>query len=149
MKRIYAIECIRNGLTYVGFSSDHWVRWRTHRRLLRRRLHACTRMVEDWHKYGPEAFTRRVIEFLPANSELPDAREAELRWQGHFARLGRLYNEPKCSVCGRVYDFGAIPPPERDNPDIEETTLDGALGDPSGEPADSEAGAEEGGRDDR
>ena len=119
MQVIYAVECVKNGLTYVGYSAHHMQRWRNHRRLLRRRIHAASKMVDDWHKYGPDAFAVRVLEVLPTEIEIRDARQVELRWQGHFARLGRLYNEAKCSVCGRPYDFtSAIA--GLDNPDGEE-----------------------------
>jgi hypothetical protein len=98
---IYAIECLRNGFTYVGLSSDYRRRWRQHRSELRRGLHNAANMLVDWRKYGESAFGPRVLEVLPYGAAPCDAHKAELRWQAHFARLGRLYNEPKCIMCGR------------------------------------------------
>jgi GIY-YIG catalytic domain len=119
MQVIYAVECVENGFIYVGYSANHLLRWRTHRRLLRRKIHASAKMIEDWHKYGPDAFAMRVLEILPPSIEIRDARQVELRWQGHFARLGLLYNEPKCSVCGRPYEFAASETGEAGKPDGE------------------------------
>jgi hypothetical protein len=98
---IYAVECLRNGFTYVGLSSDYRRRWRQHRSELRRGLHNAANMLVDWRKYGESAFTVRMLEVLPYGAGPRDAQKAELRWQAHFARLGRLYNEPKCIMCGR------------------------------------------------
>jgi hypothetical protein len=98
---IYAVECLRNGFTYVGLSSNYKGRWRQHRSELRRGIHNAANMLIDWRKYGESAFGVRVLEVLPYGAGLRDAQKAELRWQAHFARLGRLYNEPKCIMCGR------------------------------------------------
>jgi predicted GIY-YIG superfamily endonuclease len=98
---IYAVECLKNHFTYVGLSSDYKRRWRQHRSLLRRGLHATEKMIADWREHGESAFAVRVLEMLPHGMRMPDAQKAELRWQAHFARLGRLYNAPKCTLCGR------------------------------------------------
>ena len=128
MQVIYAVECAKTGLTYVGYSANHIMRWRSHRRLLRRKIHGSPKMVEDWHKYGPEAFAMRVLEVLPEKIEMRDARLAELRWQAHFAKLGRLYNEPKCSVCGRPYELGTTATPDVDGSAGEEMSHGGEAG---------------------
>jgi hypothetical protein len=148
MQVIYAVECVKNGLAYVGYSANHMLRWRNHRRLLRRRIHAASRMVDDWHKYGPDAFVVRVLEILPPASDIRDARQAELRWQRHFARLGRLYDEAKCSVCGRPYDFtSAIP--GLDNLEGEQAGPVGPAGDVGGRAAGNEMPAREARSNDR
>jgi hypothetical protein len=94
-KVVYGIECIENGFTYVGLSSAYRQRWRQHRSELRRERHYVARMIADWRKHGRAGFRARVLEELPHDVEQSDARAAELRWQAHFARLGRLYNERK------------------------------------------------------
>jgi GIY-YIG catalytic domain-containing protein len=98
---IYAVECLRNGFAYVGLSSDYKRRWRQHRSELRRGLHRTANMLVDWRKYGESDFGVRVLEVLPYGAVAREAEKAELRWQAHFGRLGRLYNEPKCIMCGR------------------------------------------------
>jgi GIY-YIG catalytic domain len=107
---IYAVECLRSGFTYVGLSSDYKRRWRQHRSLLRRGLHATSTMIADWRKHGESAFELRVLEVLPYGTRTQEAEKAELRWQAHFARLGRLYNAPKCTLCGRPLDNFATAP---------------------------------------
>ena len=101
---IYAVECLPTGFVYVGLSSDYRQRWRAHRVLLRRGSHTAAGMNVDWRKYGEAAFKVRVLEALPYDVETPDAQKEELRWQAHFARLGRLYNVPVCRMCLRPFD---------------------------------------------
>jgi hypothetical protein len=113
---IYAIECLPNGFTYVGLSSEYKRRWRQHRSELRRGVHATEKMIVDWRKYGESAFHVRVLEVLPHGTETREAEKAELRWQAHFARLGRVYNAPTCRFCGRLLynpsDRAALDPAE-------------------------------------
>jgi hypothetical protein len=97
---VYAVECSKNGFTYVGYSADYKRRWRAHRRMLRRGLHSVRSLTADWQKYGEQAFALKVLEVLPYNIDLSQARDAELHWQDRYARLGRLYNERKCPMCG-------------------------------------------------
>jgi hypothetical protein len=102
---IYGIECLENGATYVGHSTDHKTRWRIHRRLLKKGVHGVADMLADWRTFGESGFAVRVLEVLPYGVEPPVAQAAELRWRAHFARLGRLYNVPRCSMCGRPHDL--------------------------------------------
>jgi hypothetical protein len=101
---VYAIECSKNHFTYIGLSSDYKRRWRQHRSLLRRGLHNEKNMILDWRRFGERVFEVRVLEVLPMGVKPHDAQAAELRWQAHFARLGRLYNAPKCAMCGRPFE---------------------------------------------
>jgi hypothetical protein len=103
-KVVYAIECVQNGFTYVGLSSAYQERWRHHRYELRSERHSVAKMIADWRKHGRAGFRVRVLEELPHDVEQRDAWAAELRWQAHFARLGRLYNERKCPMCGRPFE---------------------------------------------
>jgi hypothetical protein len=101
---IYAVECLANGFVYVGLSTDYKRRWRIHRSQLRRGIHPARNMLADWRKHDEDAFEVRVLEVLPYDVETPDAQKEELRWQAHFARLGRLYNVPVCRMCCRPFD---------------------------------------------
>jgi hypothetical protein len=105
---IYGLQCLQNGFTYVGRSTDHRRRWRVHRRLLQRGVHTVAEMLADWQKFGESGFAVQVLEVLPHDVELPGARAAELRWHVHFARLGLLYNAPACPMCNQPYDLGAM-----------------------------------------
>jgi hypothetical protein len=105
---IYGLQCLENGFTYVGRSTDHRKRWRVHRRLLQRGVHTLVEMLADWRRFGESGFAVRVLEVLPHDVELPGARAAELRWHAHFARLGLLYNAPACPMCGQPHDLGAM-----------------------------------------
>src|SRR5262245_23955704 len=68
-KVIYAIECIKNGFTYVGLSSAYQERWRHHRYELRTNRHRVAKMIADWRKHGRAGFTVRVLEELPHDVE--------------------------------------------------------------------------------
>jgi hypothetical protein len=105
---IYAIECVNNGLTYVGRSSDHRKRWRLHRRMMKSGVHSIPQMVADWRKFGEDGFAVRVLEALAYDVKPHVAKAAESRWQMHFAKLGRLYNLPRCSMCLRPYDLDSV-----------------------------------------
>jgi hypothetical protein len=103
---IYAIECHANGSVYVGLSRKLTRRWNRHRSDLRRGVHAVAGMSADFRTHGERAFETRVLEMLPRDTTLNDAQKAELRWQVHFARLGRLYNPPTCVLCHRPLESG-------------------------------------------
>ena len=102
---VYGVQCVKNGFTYVGRSTDHRKRWRIHRRLLKRGAHTVAGMLADWRKFGESGFDVRVLEPLAYDVGPEAARAAERRWQNHYARLGLLYNAPQCAMCGRPYDL--------------------------------------------
>ena len=81
---VYAVECRKNGFTYVGLSSDYRRRWREHRSELRRGVHNAANMIADWRKHGESVFAVRVLEVLQHDANPQDARAAELRRQAHF-----------------------------------------------------------------
>ena len=66
---IYAIECRKNGRTFVGHSADPLRRWRNHRHQMRRGSHHTPTMLADWRKHGASAFALRVLEALPHTME--------------------------------------------------------------------------------
>jgi hypothetical protein len=80
-------------------------------------------MIADWREYGESAFAVRVLEILPYGMRMQDAQKAELRWQVHFARLGCLYNAPKCTLCGRPLKKFASTDPGVDVPDAAGSVL--------------------------
>jgi hypothetical protein len=102
-------------------------------------------MNVDWRKYGEAAFKVRVLEALPYDVETPDAQKEELRWQAHFARLGRLYKVPVCRMCLRPFDNlagieaprgGRAGPPDaggrtRGPPEESEASVDAVAASPS------------------
>ena len=114
---IYAIQCLNNGLTYVGRSSDHRKRWNIHRRMMKSGVHSIPEMVADWRKFGEDGFAIRVLEGLPYDVKPHVAKAAESRWQMHFAKLGLLYNPPRCSMCLRPYDLSAVDIADIESPD--------------------------------
>jgi hypothetical protein len=137
-KVVYAIECIENGFTYVGLSAQYQERWRHHRYELRTERHSVAKMLADWRKHGRAGFRVRVLEELPHDMEQRDAWAAELRWQAHFARLGRLYNERRCPMCGRPFESHESTIAEVPNPGPVAHTNAGAAGEsPTSVPAGS------------
>lgn len=114
---IYAIQCRENGLTYVGRSTDHRKRWHIHRRMMKSGVHSIPQMVADWRKFGEAGFAVRVLEALAYDVEPHVAKAAESRWQLHFARLGLLYNPPRCSMCLRPYDLDSVDIADIESPD--------------------------------
>jgi len=61
---VYVITNTVNGKRYVGQAVDLHVRWLHHRSRLRRGNHHSQYLQSSWNKYGPEAFTFEVLEFL-------------------------------------------------------------------------------------
>jgi hypothetical protein len=114
---IYAIQCLNNGLTYVGRSTDHRKRWHIHRRMMKGGVHSIPQMVADWRKFGEDGFAIRVLEALAYDVKPHVAKAAESRWQMHFAKLGLLYNPPRCSMCLRPYDLNAVDITDVESPD--------------------------------
>ena len=138
---IYAVECLRNGFTYVGLRTDHKRRWRQHRAELRKGVHNATSMLVDWRKYGESAFAVRVLEVLPF-AQPRDAHKAEWRWQAHFARLGRLYNEPTCIWCRRHLEDAVGTNPDIEAPDAGRADRHAPAGHTKGPSAERTAPAE-------
>lgn len=92
MATIYALENIQNGFAYIGVTSAKLSkRFREHRCLCRNRKHHATKLVDDWHKYGEDAFVMRKLEEAPY-SHRGAFCEAEQKWITHYELLGKLYN---------------------------------------------------------
>lgn len=62
---IYQILCAPTGKVYVGSAVDLNRRWYTHRWDLRRGAHRNSLLQRAWDKYGADAFTFTVLEYVP------------------------------------------------------------------------------------
>ena len=92
MATIYALENTLNGHAYIGVTTGKLSkRLREHRCLCRNKKHHATKLVDDWHEYGEQAFVMKVLE----DAEYPYRGaycEAEQKWINHYAEQGKLYN---------------------------------------------------------
>src|SRR5258708_4672651 len=61
---IYRIVNTINGLFYLGSAVDLRRRWRLHYNELQRNDHHNSKLQRAWNKYGPDAFTFEVLEFV-------------------------------------------------------------------------------------
>lgn len=69
---IYIIE---NGISekvYVGSSKNLYARWSDHKSRLNSNKHPNKHLQRSWNKYGQDAFTYKVIEFIDYGSDLID-----------------------------------------------------------------------------
>jgi len=74
---IYKIINLINGKFYVGSSTNHSERFRTHRNKLRSGTHHCAHLQAAWNKYGEDKFTFNVVEEIPESESL---QAAEDKW---------------------------------------------------------------------
>lgn len=77
---LYKIVCIPSGKFYVGSSNHITRRWGEHRRALIDKKHRNTKLQNAWNKYGAEAFTFEIIEFVPEESLL----DKEQQWLDEY-----------------------------------------------------------------
>lgn len=86
---IYKIRNVANGKFYVGSAQNTHVRFRQHRRLLRKGVHHCKHLQAAWNKYGEDVFKFEVVEYVGSSEKL---EEAEDRWlQEHVGKI-HCYN---------------------------------------------------------
>jgi group I intron endonuclease len=83
---IYQIRCKVTGALYVGSSDIIERRWKWHQRALRDGHHHSKDLLEDWQKYGSEAFEWTILE-RAAEPQLLLACEKH-----HIMRLMPVYN---------------------------------------------------------
>ena len=62
---VYAITHTASGRQYVGSSVDIAKRWRQHRTTLNCKRHRSRFLERMWHKYGADAFSFTVLEYVP------------------------------------------------------------------------------------
>ena len=97
MATIYGLECIENGMVYVGCTGGKTAkRMREHRCLLRQNKHSEPWLQQDFNLYGEAAFRIYVLKDIP-EATLEQKREAELSWMGAYEVTGRLYNHNRTS----------------------------------------------------
>lgn len=89
---IYKIINSLNGKFYVGSTTSPKVRFRVHRKKLRKNQHHCHHLQASWNKYGEAAFIFHVVETIPEEQSL---QEAEDRW------LIEHVGKPHCYNVGR------------------------------------------------
>ncbi len=58
---IYSITNKVNGKRYIGSSKNIQIRWRNHKKLLKRGAHFSKHLQASWNKYGEESFIFEVI----------------------------------------------------------------------------------------
>ena len=100
---IYQIQHVRSGKTYVGSAVNIESRWGGHIRRLRNGTHHSAKLQNAWNKYGSEAFTFTVLEFVE------DAKlliEREQYWIDFADTVKSGYNmAPKAgSILGYKFD---------------------------------------------
>lgn len=84
---VYTIDCIHNGMRYIGSSVHVWKRLkREHLWALRAKRHGNWKLQRDFNRYGIEGFTVGVIEIVP---DLASARRRE-QW---FINLALKYGD--------------------------------------------------------
>src|SRR6266581_245567 len=61
---IYKITCTANGRFYIGSAVNLYIRKYNHWSTLRRDIHRNQYLQRAWNKYGPDAFTFEVLEYV-------------------------------------------------------------------------------------
>lgn len=67
---IYKIEHIASGRVYVGSAVRFNLRWNNHRDSLRHNKHGNNYLQRAWNKYGPDAFSFSILEYVADKSLL-------------------------------------------------------------------------------
>ena len=111
---IYKIRNVVNGKFYVGSAKDTRVRFRQHRKLLRKGTHHCKHLQAAWSKYGEDVFKFEVVERLSSWEELEPAED---RWllehvgQPYCYNSGRSARAPWRGVFGSDHpNYGKVTP---------------------------------------
>lgn len=89
---IYKIRNVTNDKFYVGSTNNTKVRFKNHRRLLRKGKHHCKHLQAAWNKYGEDCFKFEVIEVVKDDSDL---------WNAENAWLTQWVGRPECYNSGR------------------------------------------------
>lgn len=101
---IYLICCLPTQKVYVGSSQDISYRWEAHRYDLKQGKHHNSYLQRAWNKYGPDAFTWKVVEIISVGELL----SAESRWFEKTRCCEDLYGfniamDPSAPMLGRKH----------------------------------------------
>jgi group I intron endonuclease len=96
---VYQIRNIINEETYIGSAAHSRQRFYTHKNLLSRNNHHCTKLQEAWNIYGKENFEFSILE----RCSVEDRVEREQYYMDLFLDTGKgnlLYNTSHCARSG-------------------------------------------------
>jgi len=80
---VYAIRNKITGAVYIGSTSHNFrIRFKTHRKLLRRNRHDNIYLQRAWNKYGEESFEFFIVESMAASPDI--IVKAEQRWIDYY-----------------------------------------------------------------
>ena len=65
---VYEIRCATTGGSYIGFSNSIWKRWQGHVAMLRRGVHYCIPMQQDWNAHGKDTFEFTILEKMDGDA---------------------------------------------------------------------------------
>jgi group I intron endonuclease len=104
---IYKIRNVVNDKFYVGSTNNTKVRFKNHRRLLRKGKHHCKHLQAAWNKYGEDCFKFEVVEVVKDDSAL---------WNAENAWLAQWVGRPECYNSGRSAEAPNRGLPKEENP---------------------------------
>lgn len=90
MNAIYKIRNVVTDAFYIGSTTNHKLRFDSHRRRLRKGTHQSKKLQAAWDKYGEDCFKFEILEQLKEASEL---RDVENRWLTAWHGTDTCYNE--------------------------------------------------------
>jgi group I intron endonuclease len=80
---IYSITHIDSGKCYIGSTWNTKVRFRQHKRFLRKGIHHCAYLQRSWDKYGKDAFEFAIVH--AQDIEKPQRDPIEIEWIAKLA----------------------------------------------------------------
>ena len=92
---IYAIRCLPTGRTYVGSAVCLGGRRRMHLRELQGQVHCNVLLQRAWNKYGEQAFTFEVLEFVPERTLLIEREQHWIEHEHTLAQQGGFNIAPR------------------------------------------------------
>lgn len=98
MYNIYIIHNKNTGKFYVGRTGNYKNRWKSHRTLLRRKVHPSKYLQDSWNKHGEDKFEFYIMEEL---STLEESIEMEQMYLEDY--LHETYNRCSNSMGGGDY----------------------------------------------
>ncbi len=99
---VYAIIHTASGRVYVGSALDVETRWFGHRFELARQQHHSIYLQRAWKKYGPKAFTWRLLERVES---VADLLPTEQKWIDHLQACDRKHGFNMAPTAGNSHGF--------------------------------------------